>query len=604
VGLALECASIVFLLSIADVFVRKRSYALDLVMYSAISLLMLGNVMYVSVFSAVANPRMLSVVGQLRDVSSDVSSLLRPVYLLYVADIPVLGLWALLTWGQRRAGEDRARKNTTLVAAAALGVLVVQVALVLLVPAELDGAAVARVQGFAPYQIGTIVRLALPDTSSSASAAFAHEKSMTPSQAAQAQIDSIRHGDQGARIGAVQHGQYRGTNVIVIQVEALQDFVVGRTYAGKQITPNLNKLASQSWYFPYTYSETSGGNTVDAEFTVNTSLFAPANSVASVEYGDRDLHGLPAVLRDQGYDAITLHANDVRFWNRINLYPSLGFRQYWDMSYFKNRDKMWHASDQVLFSDGMRVLKSEAASSAPFYSFFITESSHAPFVCIPMKRRPLRLSASDEKTVMGRYLGSISYTDMAIGEFVASLQASGLWDNSIVVIYGDHTAVQTPTLAGDDQRILEKVLGRPYSSVDRQRVPLIIHLPGQTTMQVSNKPVGQVDIMPTIADLVGADLSAAPHLGRSAFVNAPSLIPLRAYLPAGSFVDDTTLFTPGLSFDQGQAFSIVSGQAVAPSEAERSAYEASKRLSLISEAWVKSLPKRADAGSIKDAILP
>jgi len=294
----------------------------------------------------------------------------------------------------------------------------------------------------------------------------------------------------------------------------------------------------------------------------------------------------------------------VRFWNRIELYPALGFRRYWDRSYFMNRDKMWHASDQILFSWGMKILKSEEASSVPFYAHIITESSHTPFVAIPMDRRPLRLSASDEKTLSGKYIGSVSYTDMAMGEFFSALKKSGIWDDSIVIIYGDHSAVLDGGVNKGDSRIADQILGRPYAWIDHQRIPLIIHLPGQTQPHVETKPDGQVDIMPTIADLVGLDISQTPHVGRSVFVNAPSFVPTRAYLPAGSFINNSVLFMPGLSFDDGSAVSVTTGQKVTPSAVERQDLELGKRLTLLSDAWVKSLPIRADAHGTANAVIP
>ena len=603
-GIVFEASAVVFILGAVDLVWSRRSYAIDLVVYTALSALMLANVMYASFFGEVFSPHMLSAVGQAGEVSDSIKAIVKPIYVLYLADVPFLAAWALLTWRDRREAPPRQRRQVVLASGIALLLLGVQVALMLGLSTDVDGETVARARGFAPYQIASIVRLALPDPALTAASAFAHEKNLTPAQAVQLEIDRLRHGDKGARIGDVRTGQYKGKNVIVVQVEALQDFVIGKRFNDQEITPNLNRLVDTSWYFPNTYSETSGGNTVDAEFTVNTSLFAPVTGASPLEYADRELPGLPRVLRANGYDAITLHQNDVRFWNRINLYPSLGFRRYWDRSYFQDRDRIWHASDQILFSYGMKVLRSEETSTKPFYSFFITESSHTAFKGIAPARRPLKVSAADIKTLSGGYVGSISYTDMAIGEFIADLKQDGLWDKSILVIYGDHSALLDRGVKAGDSRVADEVLGRPYSDVDRQRIPLIIHLPGQTSAEVSEKPVGQIDIMPTIADLVGVDISAVPHMGRSAFVNAPALIPTRAYLPGGSFVDDRVLFMPGMSFDDGKAVDVLTAQAAAPTDLERIDYAVVKRLNQLSDAWIKSLPRRAGAGTVKDAIIP
>ncbi|MDR3686723.1 MAG: LTA synthase family protein [Coriobacteriia bacterium] len=603
-AVVLESAAVLAVLGVVDVIWHRRSYTLDLIAYSVLSVVMLANVIYASYMGQIFSPALLSVVGQATDVSASIESLLKPIYLLYLLDIPVLVGWALTV---RVSNQTPPRKRSWLVlATTVLAVIVVsvQIGFVLGLSADVDSAAVARARGFGVYQIGSLVRLAMPDPAAATVTAIEHPKNVSPGRALQEQIDAIRHGDIGARIGDIKTGQYKGKNVIVIQVEALQDLVINSSYHGKMISPNLNKLVTQSWYFPNTFSETSAGNTVDAEFTADTGLLAPVNGAASVEYSNRVLPGLPRLLRAYGYDAITFHQNDVRFWNRIELYPALGFRRYWDRSYFMNRDKMWHASDQILFSMGMNILKSEEASSVPFYAHIVTESSHTPFIAIPMDRRPLRLSASDEKTLSGKYIGSISYTDMAMGEFFAALKKSGMWDDSIVVIYGDHSAILDGGVNKGDSAIADQILGRPYSAIDHQRIPLIIHLPGQTEGHTSTKPDGQVDIMPTIADLVGMDTSDTPHVGRSVFVDAPSFIPTRAYLPAGSFINDSVLFMPGLSFEDGSAVSVATAQKVAPTETEQRGLELAQRLSLLSDAWVKSLPIRPDAHGTANAVLP
>jgi lipoteichoic acid synthase len=603
-GPLFEVAAIVAVLGVVDVARRKRSYALDLVAYALLSVVMLANVMYASFFGQIFSPQLLSVIGQAGDVSDSIASILRPAYLLYVIDIPLLAVWAALTWTSRERQPTRDRRWLAGAVTLSLVVLAMQILLVLSLPADTDGRAVARARGFGAYQVASVVRLALPDAVASQAAAFANDKSLSPAQAMQMRIDRVRRGSSGSRVAGVLPGQYRGKNVIMIQVEALQGLVIGKEYRGQEITPNLNKLLAKSWYFPNTFSQTSAGNTVDAEFTANTSLLAPTDGASSVKYSDYELTALPKLVRANGYDAITLHQNDVRFWNRIGLYPALGFRRYWDKSYFQNRDKIWHASDQILFSYGMKVIKSEAASDAPFYAFFVTESSHMPFKGIPAYRRPLRLTPEDEQTLSGRYLGSISYTDKAIGEFIADLKSAGIWDDSIIVVYGDHSALLDNGPNHDDARVANELLGRTYSDVDRQRIPLIIHLPGQKDARTIPKPVGQIDIMPTLADLLGLDLSSSPHIGRSVFVNSQALIATRAYLSSGSFVNDRVLFMPSLSFDDGKAISVVTAEKVAPDERDRADYAAVKELNVLSEAWVKSRPKRSGANGTQDAILP
>jgi phosphoglycerol transferase MdoB-like AlkP superfamily enzyme len=196
---------------------------------------------------------------------------------------------------------------------------------------------------------------------------------------------------------------------------------------------------------------------------------------------------------------------------------------------------------------------------------------------------------------MGNYISSASYTDFALGKFVAQLKAEGIWDDSIIVIYGDHTSMNETQLSGKDARAARQLLGRSYTAADRQRVPLIIHLPRQTKPEVVTKTAGQVDILPTVADLVGLDLRGTPHMGRSLFVDSNSLVPMRAYLPGGTFANDTVVFMPGVGYKDGRAVSIETAASVDKSDRERTDLARVNELTKISDKWILGLPKRPDA---------
>ncbi len=60
---------------------------------------------------------------------------------------------------------------------------------------------------------------------------------------------------------------------------------------------------------------------------------------------------------------------------------------------------------------------------------------------------------------MGNYISAESYSDYAIGKFIGQLKADGIWDDSIVIIYGDHTAMNENTLSGQDARAAKRLLG-------------------------------------------------------------------------------------------------------------------------------------------------
>src|SRR5699024_10397094 len=100
----------------------------------------------------------------------------------------------------------------------------------------------------------------------------------------------------------------QGKNVIVIHAESIQQFVIGMSFNGEELTPNLNKLASESIYFDNFYSQVSVGTSSDAEFTSFTSLMPTNTGTAFVSYFDRTYVSMQSLLSDTGYYTFFMNA--------------------------------------------------------------------------------------------------------------------------------------------------------------------------------------------------------------------------------------------------------------------------------------------------------
>ena len=232
----------------------------------------------------------------------------------------------------------------------------------------------------------------------------------------QGYIEELTGGPSEGSLAGFTPGSAAGKHVIVVQVEALQAAAIGAKVAGASVTPNLDRLASESWYFPNHVSGAGLGTTSDAEFVVNTSLYPPEGAAASLAYADRELTSLPRILGQNGYESYTFHTNSVKYWNRSQLYPALGFSQYFDKSYFGSADKIaFGASDRVLFDKTLDKLAAADRRGTRFYAQVITMSSHFPFTEVPMGRRTLPLANPYTGTIEGDYLTEINYADTEIG---------------------------------------------------------------------------------------------------------------------------------------------------------------------------------------------
>ncbi|MEF3305088.1 LTA synthase family protein [Paenibacillus sp. GYB003] len=388
-------------------------------------------------------------------------------------------------------------------------------------------------------------------------------------------------------------GSQKGKNVIVVQIESLQNFTIGYTVDGQPLTPVLNGLAEQSFYFDNVYQQIGQGNTSDAEFMFNTSLYPAGSIPMSTGFGNRELPSFPKLLREQGYRTMTFHVNDVTFWDRDELYPALGFDRYFDKPYFTNDEfNAFGASDEQLYRAGIKQLTALRDANVPFYAQFVTASSHHPFV-IPDDKKKIRLPADKYKnTQVGEYLEAVNYADYALGTFIDQLKATGLWDNSILVVYGDHSGLK-PQYNDPDE--LTRLLGIPYHEyVTRFNVPFIVHVPGQTEGETIGQAGGQLDMMPTVANLLGISLGERNfvHFGSDLLNIERNVFGIRYYLPTGSFINDDILFIPGESFEDGTAVRLDTLEPVADVTPYKKDYYYTMALMKSSDEYMKVLPKR------------
>lgn len=336
------------------------------------------------------------------------------------------------------------------------------------------------------------------------------------------------------------YGIARGRNVFIIQVEAMQNFVIGAEYNGQEIMPNLNSLiAGDSFYFKNYYYQIGGGNTSDAEFGVNNSLFAPESDAAYVKYEKNTYHGLPYLLKDNGYSgAHVFHGYTGSFWNRENAYVYQGFDDYTSLEDFREIDPFpMGISDKEMFRQSMEHIKTY---EEPFYAFYITLSSHYPYA-IPLKDREIVLDEEDEGTLFGPYIQAMNYTDRAIGTFIEQLKEAGLYENSVFVFYGDHYALSNTDESNASR--FKKMLGRSYTVYDVFNVPLIMHIPGSGVCETLEVAGGHLDVLPTLLCLLGITNDKAVMFGQNLLAAKNGFVCEQTHLGIGSFISDEVFFS-------------------------------------------------------------
>ncbi len=280
-------------------------------------------------------------------------------------------------------------------------------------------------------------------------------------------------------------GAVKGRNVIFIQVESLENWVIGYQINGVDIAPNLTALAGEGTYFTNYYSQDGEGNTADAEFSTQNSLYPLPDSVAFISHAQNQYAALPSLLDAHGYTTAALHGDVATFWNRSNAYPPIGYEDIFSKTDYTIPRQVGPEGlgDNDFFAQSLPKLE---ALPKPFMATLITLSTHTPFT-IPADLQTLTIPKDTTLTpTQQKYVEAVHYSDNAIGNFIAGLKASGLYNNSLIVIYGDHSAF----------------IGTPDSQI--QHVPLIILAPNTTLPTGVDTTVGShLDLYPTVASLLG-----------------------------------------------------------------------------------------------------
>lgn len=288
----------------------------------------------------------------------------------------------------------------------------------------------------------------------------------------------------------------RGKNLIIVQMEAIQQFIINKEFNGSEITPNLNKLINDSIYLDNFYYQVGTGNTSDAELLTNTSLYPLKDSSVYFKYPANTYESLPNLLKQQGYRSYVFHANNPSFWNRTEMYKSIGFDRFFSSKDFIMDEYLgWGLGDKSFFRQSLEKID----TTRPFYSFLITLSSHHPFNYFDDYQG--FDAGSYEDTMAGNYAKAANYVDQAIGQLIDDLKSRGLYDNSVIVIYGDHHAVLK-----DQKDMLNSLVDvemNEYNWTKLHKTPCFIHFPGMKETGVNSTICGEIDLLPTIANLMG-----------------------------------------------------------------------------------------------------
>lgn len=331
---------------------------------------------------------------------------------------------------------------------------------------------------------------------------------------------------------------FEGKNVIVIHAESMMRNAMKLSFNGQEVTPNLNKLASEGLFFSNFYSQVSVGTSSDSELTFNTSLMPTKSGTAFVSYSDRTYISTPNLLTEKGYYTFSMHANNADFWNRRAMHNTLGYKKFYsktDYKVTKENTIGLGLSDKEFFKQSIPKIKKISENHDKWYGISIMLSNHTPFsdvekygeFNVDIKGTVTNENGTQEEvtypymegTKLGNYFKSLHYADSALGEFINELDEAGLLDNTVIVLYGDHDArlprseynklynynMETHEFLTENDPNYKEYDSFQYE-VGR-RVPFIIWTKDSKGDEKLNREItdvmGMYDVMPTLGNMLG-----------------------------------------------------------------------------------------------------
>ncbi|WOV83474.1 LTA synthase family protein [Sporosarcina jeotgali] len=487
--------SALLFLGISFLFKGTRKYTALLIIYTLMSILLYANVVYYRFFSDFITLPTLFQTQNFGDLGGSILTLLKPFDILFFVDVFAMVYLRFSKRIQKQTTRIGYKKPITIIAVALI-VSIINLGLAeanrpQLLTRGFDRNYIVKYLGMYNYSIYDSVETmkatsqrALADSSD-----ISEVLNYTQSNYAEPNADYF--------------GAAKGMNVIYLHLESFQNFIIDYKLNGEEVTPYLNALAKDqnTLYFDNFFHQTGQGKTSDAEFMLENSLFGLPQGSAFITKAQNTYQAAPGILKDYGYSSAVFHGNKGSFWNRNEVYKSFGFDHFFDASYFDTSSPEDMAEYGLLDKPFYEQSKSMLSSlPQPFYTKFITVGNHFPYT---MNQDLVTINKAETgDSSVDDYFQTARYTDEAIKQAFDQLKEQGLYDNSMIVLYGDHYGI-----SHNHNKAMAKVMGEeitPYEGANLQRVPLFIHVPGMKG-DVKHTYGGQTDLLPTLLHLLGID---------------------------------------------------------------------------------------------------
>ncbi|MGG0643343.1 LTA synthase family protein [Sporosarcina gallistercoris] len=487
--------SALLFLGISFLFKGTRKYTVLLIVYTLMSILLYANVVYYRFFSDFITLPTIYQTQNFGDLGGSILTLIKPFDILFFVDVLVMFYLRFSRNVQKETNRFGYKKAISILAVA-LVISIINLGLAeasrpQLLTRGFDRNYIVKYLGMYNYSIYDSVET----MKASSQRALADSSDLT---------EVINYTQSNyAEPNAQYFGAAKGMNVIYLHLESFQNFLIDYKLNGEEVTPFLNSLSKDksTLYFDNFFHQTGQGKTSDAEFMLENSLYGLPQGSAFITKAQNTYQAAPGILKDYGYTSAVFHGNKGSFWNRSEVYKSFGFDHFYDASYYDTSSPEDMAEYGLLDKPFYEQSKSYLSSlPQPFYTKFITVGNHFPYT---MNQELVTIGKADTgDSSVDDYFQTARYTDEAIEQAFNQLKEQGLYENSMIVLYGDHYGI-----SHNHNKAMAQVMGEeitPVAGANLQRVPLFIHVPGMKG-KTSHTYGGQTDLLPTLLHLLGID---------------------------------------------------------------------------------------------------
>lgn len=333
-------------------------------------------------------------------------------------------------------------------------------------------------------------------------------------------------------------------NLVIILLESFETWPLEQKVEGMEITPYLNTLLKDSttFYAPYALTQVDAGRSIDGQLLITAGLLPTKGVVYSNRYPTSTYLTLNKALKDKyGSESIMLTVDQLITWNMGVIAQSFGYDKVLERSVWNIDEKVGTSrklSDGSFFRQSVEKMESERLwpYGEPRMMTFVTYSGHNPFILPDNLRSPeFDLRGKGYHSTLENYLTMAHYTDSHIHTLIDYLRSRPDWDQTMVLITGDHDG-----LAAQRQEILSSATKGVELVSEGQYTPFIV-VNAPVGMRYE-KSFGQVDIYPTLLTMLGLQDYKWQGVGESLF--SPNKVPAAISSMTGKMAGDTTGVDP------------------------------------------------------------